>query len=82
MSYEKVKQAKRTSIGTKQTLKAIQNGDALEVVIADDADPYVVEPIRRLAIEKQLSVCTVDSMKRLGKVCGIDVGATAVAIKR
>ena len=38
MSYEKVKQARKLVIGTKQTLKAIKNGIVKEVIIAEDAD--------------------------------------------
>ena len=39
MSYEKVIQAKRYVIGTKQTVKAIKAGNVIEVIIARDADP-------------------------------------------
>ena len=38
MSYEKVEQAKKTIIGTKQTVKAIRSGVVKEVVIAKDAE--------------------------------------------
>ena len=34
MSYEKVEQAKKTIIGTKQTVKAIHAGIVTEVIIA------------------------------------------------
>ncbi|NGP45835.1 50S ribosomal protein L7ae-like protein [Bacillaceae bacterium SIJ1] len=82
MSYEKVKQASHKRIGTKQTLKAIKNGELVDVVVANDADSVVIEPILQMARDHQITVYTVDSMLRLGKVCGIDVGATAVAVKK
>ncbi|WP_407692001.1 ribosomal L7Ae/L30e/S12e/Gadd45 family protein [Radiobacillus deserti] len=42
MSYDKVAQVKTgLIIGTKQTLKAMKNGEVSEVVIADDADQHV-----------------------------------------
>lgn len=81
MSYEKVSNAKEIVIGTKQTLKAIKENEALEVIIADDADRRVTHKVLLAANEHQLPIIRVDSMKKLGKACGIEVGAAAVAIK-
>ena len=80
MSYEKVKQATSLTIGTKQTKKAIEQGKVAEVVVADDADPQVTHPILSLCKNHGIAVTCVDSMKKLGKACGIEVGAAAVAI--
>ncbi len=38
MSYEKVKQATKTIVGMKQTVKALQTGHVTEVFVALDAD--------------------------------------------
>lgn len=82
MSYEKVSQANgQLIIGTKQTLKALRNNEVKEVIIAEDADRHVTDKVRIAAVEKQVPVYNVESMKKLGKACGIDVGAAAVAIK-
>ncbi|WP_449538473.1 50S ribosomal protein L7ae-like protein [Ferdinandcohnia sp. Marseille-Q9671] len=80
MSYEKVLQAKKIIIGTKQTAKAIQSNEVSEVVVAEDADRRVINKVLQLAGEQQIPVYKVDSMKKLGKACGIEVGASAVAI--
>ncbi|WGG45793.1 50S ribosomal protein L7ae-like protein [Rossellomorea sp. DA94] len=80
MSYEKVAQAKEIIVGTKQAVKALKTGHVLEVVIADDADPKVTSKVVQAAIDLNVPVNKVDSMKKLGKSCGIDVGAAAVAI--
>jgi large subunit ribosomal protein L7A len=80
MSYEKVKTAKSLTIGTKQTRKAIEQGKATEVFVADDADPQVVHPIISMCKERGIAVTHVDSMKKLGKACGIEVGAATAAI--
>lgn len=80
MSYEKVKQAKSLTIGTKQTKKAIEQGKAVEVFVAADADPQVIEPIILLCKQFGVIVHHVDSMKKLGKACGIEVGAATAAI--
>ncbi|ASK61663.1 50S ribosomal protein L7ae-like protein [Virgibacillus phasianinus] len=83
MSYEKVtKDQSRLIIGTKQTLKAMKNGVVSEVFLADDADKQLTEKIADLASELDIPCLRVDSMKKLGTACGIDVGASAVAIKK
>ncbi|TLS35525.1 50S ribosomal protein L7ae-like protein [Pseudalkalibacillus caeni] len=81
MSYDKVEQATELVIGTKQTLKALQSGEAKEVFIADDADRRLTSKVLALAKEKAIPITRVDSMKRLGKACGIEVGAATVTIK-
>jgi Ribosomal protein L7Ae/L30e/S12e/Gadd45 family. len=82
MSYEKVKQAEHIIIGTKQTVKALKSGVAKEVIIASDAAREITAKVIAAAEEKNIPVHFVDSMKELGKACGIDVGAAAVAIIR
>jgi large subunit ribosomal protein L7A len=81
MSYEKVTQATDFIVGTKQTLKALQNNEVAEIVIASDADQRITNKVIALAKEQQIPISIVDSMKKLGKACGIEVGAAAVAIK-
>lgn len=80
MSYDKVKQATRLIIGMKQTLKAVEQGMVKEVFVAKDADPKVTGKILQLCREKEVPVEIVDSMRQLGKACGIEVGAATAAI--
>ncbi|MGY3716680.1 50S ribosomal protein L7ae-like protein [Sutcliffiella cohnii] len=80
MSYEKVMQATNFIVGTKQSVKALKAGTAREVVIAEDADVKVTQKVIQTAIEHNVPITKVDSMKKLGKACGIEVGASAVAI--
>ncbi len=80
MSYEKVRQAKNVIIGTKQTVKALKNGKATELIVAKDAEARVTAKAVELARELNIPVTYVDSMKELGKACGIDVGAATVAL--
>ena len=82
MSYEKVLQATKISIGTKQTEKALKDGTANELIIASDADTKVTAPVVRLAQDVKVPVTYVDSMKKLGKASGIEVGASTVVIIR
>ena len=82
MSYEKVIQAKSVIIGTKQTIRALKNHLIQEVIIAEDADPFLTARVVETAAEFNVPITYVDSMKMLGKACGIDVGAATVAIKK
>lgn len=82
MSYEKVLQAKKVIIGTKQTAKVLKEGIVLELIVASDSDQQLTANLVKQAQELNIPVLYVDSMKRLGKACGIEVGAAAVAIIR
>lgn len=80
MSYEKVKRASEPIIGTKQTVKALQSGSVVEVIVASDADSRVTDRIVQLAEAKNVGVTYVPSRAELGRACGIHVGAAVVAI--
>ncbi len=80
MSYEKVKQASKTILGTKQAIKAINASQVKEIVVALDAETRVTDPVILLAKEVGIPVNLVESKKELGKACGIQVGAAVVAI--
>ena len=80
MSYEKVLQAKELIVGTKQTVKVLKEGKVKLLVIAEDADQKLTSKVLQVAKEVQVPISQVESMKKLGKACGIEVGAAAVAI--
>ncbi len=80
MSYEKVNQAKRIVVGTKQTLKLLESGNVAEVLVAEDADPKVTAKVIQLCEKARITVTYVDSMRKLGKAAGIDVGAAVVSL--
>jgi large subunit ribosomal protein L7A len=80
MSYEKVSQASEIIVGTKQTVKALKSGLVSQLVVADDADRKVTTKVIQAANDMKVPVTRVDSMRKLGKSCGIDVGAATVAI--
>lgn len=82
MSYEKVLQATKIVIGTKQTVKVLKDGCSCELIIASDAETKVTAAVVKLAQELNIPIIYVDSMKKLGKACGIEVGASTVVIIR
>lgn len=83
MPYERVRQLQsRIMVGTKQTIKAMKNGDVQEVFIAKDADARVTSHVLQLAKELNIPYVEVASKKELGEACSIDVDASTVAIRR
>lgn len=69
-------------VGVKQTRRALCDGRAVRVFLAENADPRVVGPIEALCGEKGVPVEKAPSMKELGAVCGIAVGSAAAALLR
>ncbi len=67
-------------VGAKQTKRALSGGTAVAVYLADDADPRVTEAIRELCVQQNVPTHDVPSMKELGQVCGIAVGAAVAAL--
>ncbi len=82
MHLLELKKQDKLKVGTKQTARAVKEGRAVTVFIAKDAEKHVVRNVVESAQEAQIQVVYVESMKKLGKACGIDVGAaTAVILK-
>lgn len=80
VSYEKAIQAGKVRIGAKQTLKALELGNAIEVFVAQDADPKVTSKVIQFSLRAGVKITYVETMKMLGKACGIEVGAATVAL--
>lgn len=67
-------------IGAKQTLKAIKNGAAVIVYVAEDADQRVTKPIVEACILNKVELVYIVTMHELGRMCDIDVGAATACI--
>lgn len=67
-------------VGIKQTLKAIKSGNVKTIYIAKDADNKLIQSVKVLVDENSLELVFIDTMKELGKLCGIDVGAATAAV--
>ncbi len=67
-------------VGVKQVRRALTNGQAKRLYLAKDADPHLTGPLERQAGERNVEVAWTESMKALGKACGIAVGAAVAAI--
>jgi len=80
LQLDEIKNSRNRVVGTKQTARAIQTGQASKVFVARDAERKVVEPILERCREAGIEVCFVDSMMELGRTCGIKVGAAVAAL--
>ena len=50
-------------VGVKQTKRAVNDGKAARVFLAEDADPRVTAPVEALCAEKQIPVERVPQMR-------------------
>ncbi|MFO7612401.1 MAG: ribosomal L7Ae/L30e/S12e/Gadd45 family protein [Clostridia bacterium] len=62
-------------VGARQSIKALKNGKALEVYIADDADESIKEEFISECMARNIKIIRYGTMKELGRDCGIDIGA-------
>ena len=66
-------------VGVKQTRRAIQEGRAIRVYLAADADPMITDPLAALCEAAAIPVEGGKTLRELGRAVGIAVGAAAVA---
>ena len=69
-------------VGVKQLKKALRDGSAKKVFVAQDADPKFIDPICESCRSAAVPVESVPTMAELGKACGIEVGAAVAALLR
>ena len=83
-AYEALQIANQTGsvrIGTNETTKAVERGQAKLVVIAEDVDPpEVVAHLPLLCEERKIPYIFVPNREKLGVSSGIDVPSAAAAI--
>ncbi len=66
--------------GAKQVTRALKNGSARRVFLAEDADPRVTGPVDILCRENGVATESVPTMAELGAACGIAVGSAVAAV--
>ena len=80
MSFEEAVKAGKVKIGTKQTMKVVELGKAAEVYVARDADARITAKVVQMCRKAGIPIVYVDTMKQLGRTCGIEVGAAMAAV--
>ena len=66
-------------VGVKQVRRALADGRAKRLYLAQDADPQLTQPLAGQAEAQGVEVVWTGSMKALGRACGIAVGASVCA---
>lgn len=66
-------------VGVKQVRRALNAGRAKRLYLARDADPQLTRPLAEQARDQGVETFWSDSMKELGRDCGIAVGAAVAA---
>lgn len=67
-------------IGTKQTLKAVKEGKAIVVVLAEDTEDSIKEKIVTACQEASVPIEPYESKIALGQDSGIERGAAVIAL--
>jgi len=67
-------------VGAKQVRRALAAGRVARLYIAQDADPRLLQPLVQKAVNLRVPIEQVPSMKQLGQLCGISVGAAIAAL--
>ena len=67
-------------VGTKQVKRALAEDQVKQVYIAQDAEKTVVNQIIQICKEQQIQIVYIESMKKLGEACNIDVNAATAAL--
>ncbi|MDU6879114.1 ribosomal L7Ae/L30e/S12e/Gadd45 family protein [Clostridium tepidum] len=67
-------------VGVKQTVKALKNNTVKTLYVSKDADESLIKPLIELAEENSIDIIKIDTMKELGRLCGIDVSAATAAL--
>lgn len=77
---ELLRQAQKRVVGSKQVLRALDEGKAARVFLGKDADGFIYHRINALCEEKHVPVTVVDSMQQLGKLCMVNVKTASAAV--
>ncbi|NLY66904.1 MAG: 50S ribosomal protein L7ae-like protein [Tissierellia bacterium] len=72
--------AEKRVVGTNQVKRALQKDKVKKVFIAKDAEKRIVKDIIDMCNEKGIEIVYVETMKKLGKQCNIDVSAASAAL--
>ncbi len=79
---EELKNPAGRVVGTKQLLRALQNGKVARVFVAEDADEFIYRRVRTAAEANRVPVTVVKTMAQLGQACHVDVDTAAAGLLR
>lgn len=80
--HEALADADRRVVGTKQLLRALDEGKVAHAYVANDADLLLTKRVVDRCYDMNIPCTQVESMEKLGRACGIDVKAAAAGLLR
>ena len=78
--HERLADASRRVVGTKQLLRALDEGKVAQAFVAGDADLLLTKRVTDRCSKMNIPCEQVESMEKLGRACGIDVKAAAAGL--
>lgn len=66
-------------VGIKQVLKAAKEGLTQKVYIGEDAEEHILTELKKTCADNNIEIIKIKTMAELGKLAGIDIGASAAA---
>ena len=69
-------------VGTRQLLKKLASDEISVLYVAKDAQREITEKLTALAEGNRVEIVTVETMEKLGDMCGIAVGSAAAGLLR
>ena len=70
----------RLLVGFKQALRAVKENRAAKIFLANDCESRISAPLEQAASAGETDIFYIDTMKELGAMCGIDVGASCAVV--
>ena len=70
----------KLAVGFKQVVRAVKEGKAAKIFLAEDCESKISVPVEQAASEKGVQLFYVPTMKELGELCGIDVSSSCAVV--
>ena len=77
-----LRQATARVVGTKQLLRALEEGRVTMAFVAADADPFLIKRVADRCLDRNIPCRQIAAAKEIGEACGIDVPAAAAGVLR
>lgn len=78
--HEGLADVDRRVVGTKQVLRALDEGKIARAYVAQDADLLLTKRVVDRCYDMDIPCTQVESMEKLGRACGIDVKAATAGL--
>ena len=70
----------KLQVGYKQAVRALNENKASKVYVAEDCDDHIKDGVSKIAMQSNTPVLFIFSMKELGNMCKIEVGASCAVV--